>query len=59
MVIIGEQIIHGVAAQCLLRVTQYTTSDIPGSGWVIDLDRGVEIVVDVACLGFKVGNGYG
>jgi hypothetical protein len=25
----------------------------------MDLDRGVEIVVDVACLGFKVGNGYG
>jgi hypothetical protein len=22
-------------------------------------DCGVEIVVDVACLGFKVGNGYG
>jgi len=25
----------------------------------LDLDRGVEIVVDVVCLGFKVGNGYG
>jgi hypothetical protein len=28
-------------------------------GWVTDLDRGVEIVVDVAYLGFRVGNRYG
>jgi hypothetical protein len=27
--------------------------------WVMDLDRGVEIVVDVVCLGSKIGNGYG
>jgi hypothetical protein len=32
MVIIGEQIIHGTAAQSMLRVTQYTAGDIPGSG---------------------------
>jgi hypothetical protein len=28
-------------------------------GWGMDVGRGVEIVVDVACHGFKVGNWYG
>jgi hypothetical protein len=47
-----QQLERKLISSTLLRAS-------PNLGWVMDLDRGVEIVVDVACLGLKVGNGYG